>query len=476
MAEPGSEIFFAGIAELNAMLRAKQVTAVELARSFGRRLESLGPGYNALALPLTEHAIRAAHAVDAEIKRGRLRGPLQGIPYGAKDLLSVAGQPTTWGARPYAAQVFDYDATVVSKLAHAGALIIGKLAMVELAGGPGYRYASASLTGPGLNPWDRDRWSGGSSSGSAIAVASGLAPFAIGSETSGSILTPAAFCGVTALRPTYGLVSRYGAMPLSWTLDKLGPFCRSAEDCGLVLEAIAGSDRLDPGSAGKSFYYVPQYARKMSELRVGFAAGDFTDWADESARPAFQQALEVMRGLGVQLVETKLPDFPYGPMVGTIISVDAASVFEPLIASGKVDELADQKQIAGLKAGLDIPASVYLKAMRIRRLATREIFKLFSDLDVLLAPSRLGPAPAIGEPLDRHPDRPAPLNPGLTALIAAGNLAGMPALSLPCGFAGKLPVAIQLAGLPFSENTLLAIGREFQNRTDWHKRKPPGLG
>jgi aspartyl-tRNA(Asn)/glutamyl-tRNA(Gln) amidotransferase subunit A len=348
--------------------------------------------------------------------------------------------------------------------------------MVELAGGPGYRYASASLTGPGLNPWDPGRWSGGSSSGSAIAVAAGLAPFAIGSETSGSILTPAAFCGVTALRPTYGLVSRYGAMPLSWTLDKLGPFCRSAEDCGLVLEGIAGSDRLDPGSAGKSFYYVPQYARKMSELRVGFAAGDFTEWADESARPAFQQALEVMRGLGVQLVETRLPDFPYGPMVGTIISVDAASVFEPLIASGKVDELADQKQIAGLRAGLEIPANVYLKAMRVRRLATREIFKLFSDLDVLLAPSRLGPAPAIGEPLDQHPDRPAPPNPGLTSLIAAGNLAGMPALSLPCGFAGKLPVAIQLAGLPFSENTLLAVGREFQSRTDWHKRKPPGLG
>jgi aspartyl-tRNA(Asn)/glutamyl-tRNA(Gln) amidotransferase subunit A len=476
MAEPGSEIFFAGISELNSMLRARQVTAVELGRSFGKRLESLGPSYNALALPLTEHAIRAARAVDAEIKRGRLRGPLQGIPYGAKDLLSVAGQPTTWGARPYAAQVFDYDATVVAKLAHAGALLIGKLAMVELAGGPGYRYASASLTGPGQNPWDRTRWSGGSSSGSAIAVAAGLAPFAIGSETSGSILTPAAFCGVTALRPSYGLVSRYGAMPLSWTLDKLGPFCRSAEDCGLVLEAIAGSDREDPGSAGKSFYYTPQYAHKMSDLRIGFAAGDFTEWADESARPAFQQALETIRGLGVQMVETKLPDFPYGSMVGTIISVDAASVFEPLIASGKVDELADQKQIAGLKAGLEIPASVYLKAMRVRRLAKREIFKLFSDLDVLLAPTRLGPAPAIGEPLDRHPDSSAPAKPGLTALIAAGNLAGMPALSLPCGFAGKLPVAIQLAGLPFSENTLLAIGKEFQSRTDWHKRKPPELG
>src|SRR5580704_9364275 len=476
MAELGNEIFFAGIAELNRMVREKQASALELARAFGRRLETLGPRYNALALPLTERAIRQAKAVDGEIKRGRLRGPLQGVPYAAKDLLSVAGQITTWGARPYAAQVFDYDAAVVEKLQSAGAPLIGKLAMVELAGGPGYRFASASLTGPGLNPWDRTRWSGGSSSGSAIAVAAGLAPFAIGSETSGSILTPAAFCGVTALRPTYGLVSRYGAMPLSWTLDKLGPFCRSAEDCGLVLEAIAGSDRLDPGSAGKSFYYTPQYARKMSELRVGFAAGDFTDWADEVARPAFAQALEVVRGLGATMVETKLPDFPYGTIIGTIIAVDAASVFEPLIASGKVDELADQKQIAGLRAGLEIPASVYLKAMRVRRLAKREIFKLFSDLDVLLAPTRLGPAPAIGEPLDRHPDRPAPANPGLTTLIAAGNLAGMPALSLPCGFAGKLPVAIQVAGLPFSENMLLALGKEFQGRTDWHKRKPPGLG
>src|ERR1700691_2373793 len=472
MAELGSEIFFAGISELNRMLRAKEATAVELTRAFSRRLEILGPRYNALALPLTERAIRQAKAVDAEIKRGRLRGPLQGVPYGAKDLLSVAGQITTWGARPYAAQVFDHDAAAIEKLESAGAPLLGKLAMVELAGGPGYRFASASLTGPGLNPWDRTRWSGGSSSGSAIGVAARLAPFAIGSETSGSILTPAAFCGVTALRPTYGLVSRYGAMPLSWTLDKLGPFCHSAEDCGLVLEAIAGGDHRDPGSAGKSFYYTPQYARKMSELRIGFAAGDFTEWADESARPAFQQALEVMRGLGVQLVETRLPDFPYGPMVGTIISVDAASVFEPLISSGKVDELADQKQIAGLKAGLEIPANVYLKAMRVRRLAQEAMMKLFGDVDVLLTPARLASAPKIDEPLDHRPDRARPKDAGLTALIPAGNLAGMPALALPCGFAGNLPVGLQLAGAPFTENTLLAVGQEFQSRTDWHKRKP----
>ena len=476
MAELGSETFFAGIAELNRMLRAKEATALDLARAFGRRLETLGPRYNALALPLTERAIRQAKAVDAEIKRGRLRGPLQGVPYGAKDLLSVAGQITTWGARPCASQVFDYDAAVIQKLESAGAPLVGKLAMVELAGGPGYRYAAASLTGPGRNPWDRSRWSGGSSSGSAIAVAAGLVPFAIGSETSGSILTPAAFCGVTALRPTYGLVSRYGAMPLSWTLDKLGPFCHSAEDGGLVLETIAGGDHRDPGSAGKSFYYTPQYARKMSELRIGFAPADFSEWPDDAARPALQQALETMRSLGATMVETRLPDFPYGPIISAIISVDAASVFEPLIASGKVDELADQKQIAGLKAGLEIPANVYLKAMRVRRLAQEAMHKLLGDVDVLLTPGRLGPAPKIDEPLDVRPDRPRPKDAGLTPLIPAGNLAGMPALSLPCGFAGNLPVALQLAGAPLTENTLLAVGKEFQSRSDWHKRRPPGVG
>src|SRR2546425_4206154 len=177
--------------------------------------------------------------------------------------------------------------------------------MVQLAGGGGYRYAAASLTGPGINPWDRSRWSGGSSSGSGIAVAAGLTPFAIGSETSGSILTPSAYCGITGLRPTYGLVSRHGAMALSWTLDKLGPMCRTAEDCALVLQTIAGGDSDDPGSAGKSFYYSPQYARKMDELRVGYAPVDFAEWADASARPAFQKALEALRETGVKLIETK---------------------------------------------------------------------------------------------------------------------------------------------------------------------------
>ncbi len=473
------DVFFAAIPELSARLKAKEFSAEELARAFTARLEQLGPRFNALALAMPQQAIRKAQEVDKELKRNRLRGPLQGIPYGVKDLLAYAGQPTTWGAKPYAAQVFDYNATVIDKLDGVGAVITGKLSMVELAGGGGYRYASASLFGPGLNPWNRTRWSGGSSSGSAAAVAAGLVPFSIGSETSGSIVTPASFCGVTALRPTYGLVSRYGAMALSWTLDKLGPFAHTAEDCGLVLQAIAGKDGKDPGSAGKSFYYTPQYARPMKDRKVGYAPVDFSERAEPAARSAFAAAIAVVKDLGVQLVETKLPQFPYGPVLSTVLAAEEASIFEPLITSGRVDQLADQAQIAGLKAALEVPAKDYLKAMRIRRLIQEGFSRLFAGVDVLLAPGRSGPATPIEQRLDAGgppaPAATAPPPPGLQGIIPAGNLAGLPALILPCGFADGLPVALQLVGVPFSENTLLGIGREFQSRTDWHKRRPPGV-
>ena len=474
MATIPDDIFFASITEINQKLKAKEFSVVELTKAFCERLERIGPRYNALALSLREPALRAAKNVDGDIKRERFRGPLQGIPFGAKDLLAYEKHPTTWGARPYAGQVFDYNATVLNKLTKVGGILAGKLAMVELAGGPSYRYASASLTGPGLNPWDRTRWSGGSSSGSGIAVAAGLVTFALGSETSGSILTPSSFCGITGLRPTYGLVSRHGAMALSWTLDKIGPMCRSVEDCGLVLHEIAGSDAEDPASAGKSFYYAPTFARDLKEIRVGFATVDFDEWAEPAARSDFAKALEGIRSLGVQVTEAKLPEFPYGPVIGTIISSEAAAIFEPLIESGRVNELADQKQIAGLKAGLEIPAKDYLKAMRIRSLIQRAFRDLLADIDVLIAPSRTAPAPKITQPLDRPAsDRPQPKDRGLTALIPAGNLAGLPALSLPCGFADGMPIAIQLVGRPFSENMLLSIGKAFQERTDWHKRRPP---
>ncbi len=468
------DIFFATIPDLNARLKKREFSAVELTKAFAERLETLGPRYNALALPLTKSAVKRAKDIDDEIKRERFRTPLQGIPFGAKDLLSVAGQVTTWGAKPYATQVFTETATVIEKLDKTGALLIGKLAMVELAGGGGYRTAAASLFGPGLNPWDITRWSGGSSSGSGSAVAAGLVPFSLGSETSGSILTPSAYCGVTGLRPTYGLVSRRGAMALSWTMDKIGPMCRSAEDCGLVLQVIAGGDSKDLGSAGKSFYYTPQYSRKHTDLKIGFAPDDM-GWADPAARPAFQAAMQVIRDIGAPMVEVKLPDFPYGPLADVVIGAEEASVFEGLIMSGQVDQLADASQAANLKANLAIPATEYLKAMRIRTLLKQEFRRLFAQVDVLVAPCRYDIAPKITEPLDGPDPEPSPIpaTPGMKDLIQAGNLAGIPALSLPCGFANGMPVALQLAGPAFTENTLISVGKEFQNRTDWHKRRPP---
>ena len=469
------DIFFSSISELATALRTKKFSTVELTHAFCDRLEKIGPRYNALALPLRDSALKQAKAADREFKLDRVRSPLQGIPYGAKDLLAVKGKVTAWGAKPFAGQVFEEDARVIELLDKAGAILIGKLSMVELAGGGGYRFPSASATGPGLNPWDTSRWSGGSSSGPGSATAAGLVAFAIGSETSGSILSPSAYCGITGLRPTYGLVSRRGAMALSWTLDKIGPMCRSAEDCALVLSVIAGVDYEDPGSAGKSFHYAPQYARKPDEITVGYAPIDFDESADPSARAGFQEALKLMKSLGMNYKEIEIPDFPYGALVSTIIAAEAASIFEDFLRSGKVDELADHRQAQGLKTGLDLPATEYLRAMRVRALVQQAFKDLFLNVDFLLAPTRPTVASKITDPLDRAATAAATAQKsrGLTGLIPAGNLAGLPAISLPCGFASGLPIAISVVGRPFYENQLIAIGKAFQSHTDWHRRRPP---
>ncbi len=468
------EVFFSTAVELHAGLKKRDYSAVELTKAFAQRLETLGPRFNALALPLTEKAIRRAKDVDDELKRERFRGPLQGVPFGAKDLLALEGVPVTWGAKPYAGQVPAETATVLRKLDQAGSVIVGKLSMVELAGGGGYRTAAASLFGPGLNPWDRTRWSGGSSSGPGSAVAAGLVPFALGSETSGSIISPSAYCGVTGLRPTYGLVSRHGAMALSWTMDKIGPMCRSAEDCGHVLQVIAGGDANDPGSAGKSFYYTPQYARSLSDLTVGYSPDDL-EWAEAGARPVFEAAMAAIRASGVKMVNVALPELPYGSLADLVIGTEGASAFESLITSGRVDQLADPSQAAALKANLEIPARDYLRAMRIRSVLQQRFRELFTRIDLIVAPARYNAAPKVSDPLD-GPDPPpggSPRSPGMQDLIPAGNLAGIPALSVPCGFSGGLPLALQIVGPAFSENMVLALGADFQNRTDWHRRRPP---
>ena len=463
MAVPGGDVFFLTITELSAKLRAKEFSAQELTRAYLDRLEKLGPTFNALAHSLRERAIKKAKDVDSDLKIGRTRGMLQGIPFGAKDLFAAQGQPTEWGSKMFAGQKFDEDARVIQKLDRVGAVLIGKLAMIEIAGGIGYRTAAASVTGATTNPWDKTKWAGGSSSGSAAAVAAGLVTFALGSETSGSIVTPAAFCGVTGLRPTYGLVSRKGAMALSWSLDKVGVLCRSVEDCGLVLEQIAGADNDDAGSARKGFRYLPQLDRPISELTLGFVPAHFEQAVPE-ARATLQAGFEAVKALGAKIREVQIPEFPFGAVLETILGGEAASAFEDMILSGKVDLMADENQAASLKAAIEISAVDYLKAQRVRSLVKAAFRELFFDVDVLVAPARSGVAPAAGVlgggggPSD--------------SLIPATNLVGYPGLSVPCGFASGLPVAIAFMGKPFYENQVLSFGRAFQAATDWHKRRP----
>lgn len=470
------DVFWLTIGELNAKLVAREFSCEELTKEWLHRLETVGPRYNALAHSLRKPALSRAKDIDKELKRGRTRGPLQGVPYGAKDLFSFAKHPTEWGSKPFKGQVFEDHAMVIKKLDKVGAICLGKLGMVELAGGGGYRYPAASSTGPGLNPWDTGRWSGGSSSGSGAAVAAGLVAYALGSETWGSIVTPAAYCGVTGLRPTYGLVSRAGAMALSWTLDKVGPICRSAADCALVLGGIAGGDSDDPGSAGKSFYYGPEYVRANKDITIGYAPRDLELIADQDVVKVFTETYAAFREMGFVMKEVALPEMPYAAAASTIIGCEASSIFEELIASGKVDQLADQNQIQGLKASFDYSARDYLKAMRVRSLVQSAMRKLFDGVDVLLAPSRINVASPIGQALDDSkgitkegvtlPTR------GLRDLGAAGNLAGVPQISMPCGFANGMPLGISLVSRAFTENYILAIGQRYQERTDWHKRRP----
>ena len=372
------------------------------------------------------------------------------------------------------------DATAVARLAKAGAVLAAKLAMVELAGGGGYRYPSASLQGPGRNPWNTDRWSGGSSSGSAAAVAGGIVPYALGSETSGSIGTPSAYCGVTGLRPTYGLVSRHGAMALSWTLDKIGPMARTADDCALVLEAIAGPDANDASSSGKRFTPLGAAAARaaVKKVRVAYAEEDIAEHASPEARVALEKGVAEFRGLARNFVRATLPtDMPFGPMVGTVYGAEGATIFADLIESDRFEELVDARQKAGLRAALEIPARDYLQAMRLRVRLKEAFAKIFEDADVMLTAGRTITATPITQALDLPPTSastpPQTKRAGNIGLIPAGNLAGVPAIFFPCGFGTDgLPVGLQLVGPPFSEPLLLALAAAYQRETGHHARTP----
>jgi len=460
------DVLYLPVSELANRIRARKLSPVELTESYFERSARLGPQLNAYVTLTKELALEQAHAAEREIAAGHYRGPLHGIPYAAKDLLAVQGYPTTWGARPYAQQTFNYDATVITRLREAGAVLIGKAAMIELAGGMGYRFASASLTGAAKNPWNGTCWTCGSSSGSGAIVAAALAAFAIGTETWGSIICPSAYCGISGLRPTFGRVSRYGAMALAYSMDKIGPMARSAEDCALVLAAIAGYDGKDRSSLSPSEAAFRYPSPGPSRLRIGWVTNAWKKMAPDIATSA-QAAIEALKSHSAKVADAQLPEGPWEEAANTTVAVEGAAAFHSLIESGRVTELSDPLgKIAGY-VNEQISASDYLRAMQIRGILQRKVDELFDRFDVLAAAS----LPITATPLEMN------LETDLTfpdPLGGIGNFCGLPAISVPCGLSEKkLPIGIQFVGRVRNDRAVLAAAQLFQQHTDWHRKRPP---
>ncbi len=456
--------------ELGRLIRSGQTTPTQLAEHFVDRLETVGRQLNAVVTVTRDLALAQARQAEAELAAGNDRGPLHGIPYGAKDLLATAGIPTTWGAAPFKDQHFDHDAAVIERLRDAGAVLVAKLAMVECAGGFGYEQPNASLTGPGKSAWNENAWSGGSSSGSGSAVGGGCVPFAIGSETWGSILTPSAFNGLSGLRPTYGRVSRRGAMALSWTMDKIGPMARTADDCWAVLDAIAGPDAGDPTShASPTLPPVPRAggaASSTERFRFGVLRGA-TERAQPEVAENFAASLAVLEQFGT-IDEIDLPDLPWSEAASVIVIAEGTSAFEEFIASGDCAGLTAPEDRVGLYHGLTLPAVDYLRALRIRRAGSRQLDALLAGYDAIVAPT----LPYVATPVDANfatwfgRDR----GPNLGA---AGNLCGLPSITVPNGFGERgLPTALEFVGRAYAEDRILTAAGAYQARTDWHTRHP----
>jgi len=456
------DLAFADCVALQRLLSRRAVSSLELTNLYLARLEKYGGAYNAVVSLMPERARAEAKRADTERAAGKVRGPLHGIPYGVKDLLAVVGARTTWGAEPYRKQRFNYDATVVRKLGEAGAVLLAKLAMVELAGGFGYNEANASFTGPGRTPWNRDYWSGGSSSGSGAAVAAGLVGFALGSETSGSILFPATSCGITGLRPTFGRVSRHGAMALCWTLDKLGPMTRSAADADTVLRIIAGSDPNDPSAVDRPF---PNPKRRP---RVGVLA-KATQKTMPAVKANFLVALGVLREFCEVVDDVAVPRLPYGAAVGTIVRAEGAAAFRDLIESGRARELRAVDDRTGGYVGYATLAVDYIDALRQRVKMIAAFERAFGTYDAIVSPTLR----TLAYPVDRSFDLAYPKYNGGVSLIGSGNLTGVPAIGIPSGFGEHgLPTGISLLGRPFCEAKLAAIAGEYQRRTTHHLKRP----
>ena len=446
---------FDTIRDLAAALKTKKVSSVELTRAALDGLRTLGRAHNAVAEITEELALSQARKADATEGKSLLHG----IPYGAKDLLATKGIPTRWGSPGHAEQVFDHDAKVIERLTSAGAVLVAKTEMIELAGGGNYNVANASRQGPCMSAWDKSLWAGGSSSGSGASVGLGIIPYAIGSETSGSIVCPSAFNGVTGFRPSYGRVSRYGAMALCWTLDKLGPLGRDAEDCALVVDAITGYDPRDPSSL-KQRMSLNHRGRKP---RIGLLKATFGPKA-KNGEAAYHAAVDAFRKLGYETVSVAYPEMPYGLAVQIIVDAEGASAHENFIRSDRFQLLQDQNQVAGFAAGLEVKAVDYLWAMRLRTEALKAN-AVWQKCDVIFTPSFHRRAVPIDQPFDKTwTDMGGDEGPS--------NLLGWPALCFPIGFDDGAPLGGQLIGPYLGEAACLRAARDYQRATDWHKRRP----
>lgn len=434
---------FMPVYQLAELIRTRKVTSTELTELYLDRLEKYGDTLKCIVTVLRPQALERARQADAEIGAGKYRGPLHGIPYGIKDLLAVKGTRTTWGAMPYMQQHIDETATVVEKLDRAGAVLVAKLSMGSLAMGDVW------FGGKTRNPWNLEQGSSGSSAGSAAATAAGLVAFSIGTETWGSIVSPSTRCGTTGLRPTYGLVSRHGAMALSWSMDKVGPICRSALDCALVFDAIRGPDGKDGTVAWAPFNYN---ARKpVRELKVGYIKSYFD--ADTVNREKNEAILEVVRKLGIEPVEVKLPEKIPVSALSIILVAEAAAAFDELTRSDRDSLLVRQDKNAWpnyFRSARFIPAVEYINALRIRDILIRQYHEATKEFDVIITPSFGGNQ------------------------LLMTNLTGHPCLVLPHGFNEKgSPVSISLLGKLQGEAALITLGRALQEATPWEDQHPP---
>jgi Asp-tRNA(Asn)/Glu-tRNA(Gln) amidotransferase A subunit family amidase len=431
--DAAEDLAFLPVTALAELLRTRQVTSTELTKLYLDRLRKHDPVLHCVVTLTEALALEQAERADREIAAGRYRGPLHGVPWGAKDLIAVPGYKTTWGAAPYKDQTLDTMATVARRLEDAGAVLVAKLSLGALAQGDQW------FGGRTRNPWDPQQGSSGSSAGSASAVAGGLVGFALGSETLGSIVSPCSRCGATGLRPTFGRVSRQGCMALSWSMDKIGPIARCVEDCALVLGAIHGSDGLDPSAVDRPFSWPAH--RDLRSLRIGYVDGKVA----AKDRPE----LEVLRKLGVRLVPITMPDrYPVQPLT-LILEVEAATAFDHLVREGKAEGL--DSWMRTFRKAQFVPAVEYLRANRIRTLLMRAMDELFEKVDAYVA--------------------------GGDLLVT--NLTGHPCVVLPNGFrkAGKaeVPTALTFTGRLYGESELLAVARAYQDATGFHLRRPPAL-